>query len=217
MDKASHRNLIGIWGLLAVGMVVALCLALAPCRALALKDISASHPGNTRYLPVSHSKGYGYFVSDLYSWTYCIDLSKASGIRAKNLILEEEEDIGYILRPKKPGKASISYKLKGKQHTAKYVFVKYKNPMKSLKIGKKQLAKHFKRDCTWNPQKKLKGKLKVKAAKGWKLVRITHNGKKVKNGKKITYRPDDDLCLVFKNKKTKVVQRTCVGWGSDGE
>ena len=217
MDKASHRNLIGIWGLLAVGMVVALCLALVPGKALALEDISASNPGNTRYVPVLYDKGYGYNVCDPYSWTYCIDLSKASGIRINNLTYEKDEDLGYLLWPKKPGKASVSYKLKGKQHTAKFVFVKYKNPMKSLKIGKKQLAKHFKRDCTWYPGKTLKGKLKVKAAKGWKLVRIVHNGKKVKNGKKITFRTDDDLCLVFKNKKTKVVQRICVGWGSDGE
>ena len=61
----------------------------------------------------------------------------------------------------------------------------------------------------------------MKAAKNWKLQKIEYNGKKVKNGAKVTYHKnkysDDYLVLTFKNKKTKVVQQVTVGTYLDWE
>ena len=93
------------------------------------------------------------------------------------------------------GTTTISYKINGKKHSVNYIVKEYANPFVSLKIGGKDYTSAF------NPGsveyysasaavKSFSGKLSVKLAKGWKLVKawwVPGNTLKfIKNGSKVS-------------------------------
>ena len=127
--------------------------------------------------------------------------------------------IEYII--KKSGKAQLKYTYKGKKHVISYVVRKYTNPLASLKIGSKQYVKRFKHYSQSRDSSRMSftGKIRVKAAKGWKINRIeawdssgsfvedwygndTFGGSKrtVKNGSKV--KNADGIYITVQHKNT---------------
>ncbi len=105
----------------------------------------------------------------------------------------------YVLKVqiKKTGKTKITYTFAGKKHTVTYIVKKYTNPLKSLKVGKKNYA------SLMNPKAiahggdtasaaslndPFTGKITIKLKKGWKIKKCwyykPYNGgmKYFKNG-----------------------------------
>ena len=94
-------------------------------------------------------------------------------------VLTAKNNYGNLnLSIKKAGTATVSYTIRDYDKNKK-VKVKdtvkiynYTNPVKSFKIGKKQLASKFKSSPFCSTSKGLKGKLSVTLNKGWKLISI---------------------------------------------
>lgn len=113
----------------------------------------------------------------------------------------------------KPGKVTIKCTVVQGEKTytkkCKYEILKYKNPLSSLKIGKKNYAPLF-NEATDTIVKGIKGKQKisVKVKKGYKLVRlyIYKNGVQttVKNGSKIDIKKTA-LYIEVQDKKKNII------------
>lgn len=93
------------------------------------------------------------------------------------------------------GTTTISYKINGKKHSVNYVVKEYANPFASLKIGGKDYTSAFNPGSVeyysaFSGAKSLSGKLSVKLAKGWKLVKAWwapgNTLKFIKNGSKVS-------------------------------
>ena len=106
----------------------------------------------------------------------------------------EDSDIYFInVEPKKPGKASCSFKYKYKGKTKKYTFnfniKKYVCPIASFKIGNYNFTNTFKTNFNAFVDKEISGKLSVKPKKGWKIVVMgvgnANRQKTVKNGARV--------------------------------
>lgn len=149
---------------------------------------------------------------------YSQDTDKACKVKSSNPKVASAKAIhkGTMLRImfKKAGTAKVSYVYKGKKHTVKYVVAKYVNPVKSFKVGGKEFKGQFQAGEFGSAPYTASGKLSVKAAKGWKLLKMESDmwskslesikTKAVKNG----YRASDDRDLAIratlKNKKSGV-------------
>ena len=142
-------------------------------------------------------------VADVYPWSGDFKTSNAIYIA------------GY-----KKGKATITYTYKGKKHKVKVVVKKYSNPLKTLKIGKKNYERKLKKsvyDATvkWSACKGKK--LSLTPAKGWKIasMKFTYTNadwskyrtKKVRNGGKLPkVKYGDSLTVILKNTKNGAEQ-----------
>ena len=119
----------------------------------------------------------------------------------------------------KTGKAKVSFNLKVKNKTHKYSITitvkKYTNPVKSLKLDKKEFAPKFKKGAVTTSRLQPNKIIKVVPNKGWKLVsivgrispdttpvKVNNNGKLNNNGNEYYL-----LYITFKNTKTGVTQR----------
>ena len=119
-----------------------------------------------------------------------------------------------LVTKKKAGTTKITYKLDGKKKTVKLKVVKWKNPVKTFKVGSKNYASKFKKSAGSHAASSVAGKtVKVEAASGWKVKRIvayTNNGVKiVRNGKK-TPADTGQVVVALKNTKTKAVETVAV-------
>lgn len=126
-----------------------------------------------------------------------------------------KDSSGITIVGLKKGKATITYTYKGKTRKVKVVVKKYSNPIKTLKIGKKNYAGKLKKYSSVNLAKwnACNGKkLSVTPAKNWKIVSIKcsynngdwseHYAKKVKNGGKLPKAANGEvLVIVLKNTK----------------
>ena len=129
-------------------------------------------------------------------------------------------DGGYtylLLTMKKAGTTKITYKLAGKKKTVTLKVVKWKKPVKSFKIGSTNYASKYKKSSFFQTKTDIGGQtVKVKAARGWKVKKISYYAggdslKKIKNGKKLpsgtTY-----VCVDLKNKKTNAVETVALDY-----
>jgi cell division protein YceG involved in septum cleavage len=144
---------------------------------------------------------------------------------------------GFVFTALKAGSANLTIKAtlttgKTKTYKAKVNVVSYSNPVKSLKIGSKELASKLKKDMYASYKNKAESeKVTVKLKSGWTLKSIKHTyyeviqnedssgdtsesyetikekTVKIKNGGKITY-SDNEGSLIIKvyNKKTKLTE-----------
>ena len=174
---------------------------------------------------LSHYKGdeaIYYFPSVKSGNTYVPTTEEVSDATSSNKkvakvkIVKSSYYYNLVVTKKGYGKTKITYKCDGKTYNVVLKVYKYKNPLKSLKIGSRQFATYFKKKPATSASKaqkvqSTKGKLVVKAAKGWKAQEIlvlcqdTGKCKKVKS----SYRIKDNECLrsiTMVHKKTGVVE-----------
>ena len=135
---------------------------------------------------------------------------KSSRSRVASAGIETYDNISYIVvKPKRKGRTVVSFKYTYKKKTKKYRFtfrvVPYENPLRSLKIGSKGYAAKFRRNSYYALNGKVKGKVTVKAAKGWKVVdlAVEENGtfKSFAAGKKIRLKRGQALYITCYNGK----------------
>ena len=106
------------------------------------------------------------------------------------------------VKTKKAVKGTVSYtaSFKGKKQNYKLsvTAVKYKNPFKSIKVGKTDYAKFFKKSAyTHSLKKEISGKLSIKMNKGFKLEKVFLNEKKIKNNQKITLKEGSCIAMYY--------------------
>jgi multidrug efflux pump subunit AcrB len=148
---------------------------------------------------------------------------------------------GFVFSAKKAGKANLTIKVilksgKTKTYKAKVTAVSYSNPLKSLKIGSKEIASRFKKDqyASYNTKAESQ-KVSVKLNSGWTLKSIQHTyyevipaedssgdsseldetieekTEKVKNGGKMSCSDNKgSLIITAYNKKTKLTETLTV-------
>ena len=207
--KGKTRKLIAMIAGLAVILTIML---FATSVAFADEELPTSI--TTLYYPKQKSSletnNYYSITSDI---SYDVDLSKSS-IDDPSIVSFKESD-GYVyLLLKKAGTTMIHLSAtpvgssESKIYDIRVKLEKYVNPVKTFKIGKKNYASKLKKfDFVMVDKNKVKGKLKVKAAKGWKIVRIERlttgdQTVRIKNNKKVTLKRGKSIYVYCKNKKT---------------
>ena len=215
MNAMSRQSILSVIVPFAFAAMIALLgLIVCPGSAYAVPRLDTAGTQVVVYYPKYESYENTYVLKapkgeeDLSSnLTKCVSSNK--GVLDYRYIFSNSIE----LEVKKAGTATLTCVYKEKEYKIKYVVKKYVNPVKTLKIGKKNYAKKFKKShylsgCSYP----IKGKLNVVAAKNWKLktMRLSYYDKEggyceknVKNGKKIY---GLSLSLTFKNKKTKAVE-----------
>ena len=120
-------------------------------------------------------------------------------------------------------KVNVTVKVNGKTYkkTCTYTFVKYTNPFKTLKIGKKNLASYYAKEpepSLYGVVKRLNGKLTYSLKTGYKVEKMEYsrftnreNGEmKVYSAKKGQTIPKDFLALFITLKNTKNNSYICI-------
>ena len=147
--------------------------------------------------------------------------TKGSAAAKIDFNYSKNEKTYYInIQPKKPGKALVSFKYKWKGKTKKYTFIiqirKYVNPVKTFKVGSENYAAAFKKDFKKYINKKISGKVNVKAKKGWTLTSLSFSSggdyKDIKNGTKVTLKKNTMLLAHFADKNDNVVTVQLARW-----
>lgn len=142
------------------------------------------HPSDKAY------GGTGYMIASEADGK----VTKAKSSNKKVISVEQHNYDGFHyvrITCKKAGKATVSYKFKGKKHKVEFTVIKYKNPLKTFKVGKRNYTSLFKKGLYTTTEQGISGKLKLKAAKGWKISKVqawtgdSYKLKKVKIGKKL--------------------------------
>ncbi len=125
---------------------------------------------------------FDIYDSSWFSFGEKGDSIKFSNLKSSNkkvVTVSTRKDGGLYLigfNIKKVGKATVSFKAKCNGHTYSYKskvrVCKYKNPIKTLNIGKKSIASNFNKFTFYNYKgKKLSGNLKLTLKKGWEFER----------------------------------------------
>lgn len=142
-------------------------------------------------------KGEGYDTGFRY---YSADKKKITNVSSSNPSVATAKATHYRsyyglqVQINSVGTTKISYKINGKKRSVNYVVKEYANPFTSFKVGGKNYVSAFnpgsiKYSSAYVVTGSFSGKLSVKLAKGWKLVKAWVPGrtiKYVKNGSKIS-------------------------------
>ncbi len=142
------------------------------------------------------------------NFTY--DVDKCTSSDKKVAVIKGKSSKAYLF-VKKKGKAAITIYAKkdGASEYKKYkVSVKafnYTNPFKTYKIGKKDYKSKYNKNPHYGAGA-IKGKINIKAAKGWRLVRIEKMGPqdddfiRVKNGSSVKIPQMGEVRVTMKHK-----------------
>lgn len=125
-------------------------------------------------------------------------------------------DVIIIIRAKGIGKCTVSYSVTTNGNKTTYVYnykvVKYRNPFKTIKVGKKNFKNKYNKTYIYLQPKAISGKLNIKVKKGYKIQKITRNAdfnqmiKKIKNGKKYNFNKlPESIIIKVKDKKNGIV------------
>ena len=172
-------------------------------KAYALKD----DQGNKVKTPVVVSflkGGDNYF--DYYDGNKKITNIKSTN--EKVLVASEGWSRGsFSIQVKKAGNAKVKYKQKGVKKSIKFKVVKYKNPVKHLKIGSKDYAASFKKSRTASA-KNGQTKVSVTPASGWKVKGIFAGGdEKIANNSNLSSKSWEIVWVYLANSKTGAVEK----------
>ena len=201
-------------------LLLGLMIVLAGIMILPAVSHAAVNKDKKRYMDLTkESKKYGVTINEYFSAWYDTGINVKSSDES---VIKTKEKDGYLyLIPKKAGKSKITVQFEeAGKITATVMVQKYKNPLKTFKIGKLSFANRFK---TYNvtqysndPRKvanNLSGKLSVVPAAGWKLVKIEKYDEDegewatLKNNKSYTISTGfDRIVITVKDKKTKFVR-----------
>ena len=136
---------------------------------------------------------------------------KSSNKKIAKQAFKWDKDSGkylFIMTGSKKGTAKLTIKVTTKKGTSKYKCTiktyKYKNPLKALKIGKKNIASKYKKQLYYETGELSKGshKISVTPASGWKVRKIVYscydfekdkaNDTKIKNGGSVKIKANGD-------------------------
>lgn len=202
--------------LLGVVLVISSCM-------IPSKEAEAAMSNEVSYsknITVSAQGKYGAFY-----WLYMgkkVEGAKMVTLKSSNkkvVKVAEKENVGKWINfnARKPGTAKLTITVKKgnkiKKYTTKIKVVKYKNPVKVMKIGRKNVASKFKKQVSNASYrtKATKAKLSIKPVSGWKLKEIRGYSaypvdyKKLKNNRTFSVKKYGGVLEVdFYHVKTKV-------------
>ena len=203
---------------LMVGVVIALLGAFAlSLAAPAPAQAATIKPNKSETVKVSHTSLKYYLVPT--NQLYINGKKKFKNVKNSNTKVAKvevtQDGKALNITTKKPGKTKITYKYGGKTYKKKLVVVKYANPVKSFKIGKKNYVSKFKKYGWFACSHDVSGLVSVKAKRGWTLKKIVitniddYSTKKVANNK-YTMTGGYNISAFLKNKKTGLVQEAAI-------
>lgn len=121
---------------------------------------------------------------------YQDSITKVTSSNKKVVSVVTPTNNSFSLKPKKPGKAKVTFRYGKKKYTVSVQVKYWENPCKTFKVGKKDYAKNFNASGRYYLSKQNKdvtGKLNIVPKKGWKIKRIYVFGMgEVKNKSQIT-------------------------------
>ena len=136
---------------------------------------------------------------------------KSSNQKVAAVVTEQDGTrVDVYLKLKKTGTTNVSYKIikDGKSQTCKIrlCVYKYKNPFKTLKVGKANYKSQFKGGSDYSTLMEGRGKVQIAVRKGWKVksVKVQSAGsgwKKLKKNAKVDIAKKNSLRITLKNKK----------------
>ncbi len=222
-----------------LAVVLSVCVAVA--FTLTIQTSPASAVETDHVVNLSKKITVFYYGTGVSDWNY-YELDMGSRIYGaddftmkssdKTVVKPGSDDTAFIA--KKAGTAKLTISIKKGKKTKRYKstvkVVKYQNPAKKFKIGKKSYTAKLKKPAFkdfWAEMKVKKGKAKIsiKPKKDWKVKKIRYwweqfdadgdlvkrSDKKVKNNSKITiYKGenyDSGLIITMTNKKLKLSQQ----------
>ena len=171
-----------------------------------LAGMSASAKTHKEMRGARYYKGDSYFV---YSGPASgISKVKSSNKKVASVTTRKEgSDVEVYLKVKKPGTTNLSYKIKKKGKTVSYKIKLnfFKNPFKTLKVGKVNYKSQF-NYSEYSTLCEGKGKVIIKLKKGWKVKSIKVQGggsgwKKLKKGGQVDLEHKHSLRITLKNTK----------------
>ena len=232
MKQSKWRIMIGILVLLAL-------VGIGRPRKV---EAAAFKPAKTYYLDItSYAKKNGKTVSELIG-NYDIEIESVKSSNPSVLKPKKGEYVYFVL-PRKNGSAKLTVTYtagsgKKKTFTTTVKTRTYQNPVKQFKIGSTSFTKKFAKmgECQYdnryqdsfaatgclyddvpNAKKYVKGKLNVKPAGGWKIVKLQKfDAKKskwstLKNGKNYTFKcASDRLVVTLKHTKSGYIRTLTV-------
>lgn len=137
----------------------------------------------------------------------------------KNAYIDEDDgtvEYYYHLQGLKVGTTVLTFQVRlgegpWEEKTMTVNVVKYVNPFKTLKVGKKSYVKKFNSKVEYKTSKKVSGKLVITPKTGWKINSIEkyiakeYTYKTIKNKKKVTLAKGDELRVELKKKGTDII------------
>ena len=208
-------------------LVLTVCTSLALCenaQAMAIEKMNLENAKGS--CKVTTSLGFNWGSDEItnafgiYTPAGTLATKPITKVKSTNpkVVKAQAENHHLSLTFKKVGKATVSYKYKGKTHNVTFTVYKYQNPLKSFTIGSKQFASKFEKGAIGLCGPCYGGKVRVTPAKNWKLTKIqalSNSIRTISNGATIAKTDEPLVLLTLKNKKTNVVQRVTLSMGMD--
>ena len=193
--------------------IVCLGFNTGTAQAMYQQNEVAKFKSGTHYVMLDPTGGEGN-VWAVYDPDYNEKMTIAKSSKKSVAAVKYASKSGFNILFKKPGKATITYKYKGKKYTHKFVVLKYTNPAKSLKIGSKNYATKFKKKSYLELGGSYAGKkLVATPVAGWKvkdvIVMNLTSEKHKKSGYKIT-KSDNYISVIWENKKNHALVATAM-------
>lgn len=158
-------------------------------------------------------------------------ITKITSSNKKVVTVVNPTNNSFSLKPKKPGKAKVTFQYGKKKYTITVQVKSWENPCKTFKIGKKNYVKNFnasRRYYLSKQNKDITGTINIVPQKGWKINEIYVFGMgSVKNKSKVTIHggryTDGDPSIAtyyyvradFCNKKTGEIVSLILEFGPD--
>lgn len=204
-----------------LSMLLVLCLTVTSVLVFSAADVSA----DAGYIDMKYAKKIT--VSTESPYIRLVMKSKLKGAKSVKVTSSNKSVVktykykksggGIFIELKKPGTSKLTIKCKKNGKTKKYKckvkVVKYKNPVKSLKIAGLEIGKKFNKKAVYSGDMgdERTGVIKVVPAKGWKVKKIVEttfksNSSKfvektiVNNKTKISLEYNKDYTVVMYNK-----------------
>ena len=219
MNAVPRRPILSMVALSAIAAMIALLgLVVCPNSAYAVPRFDTAGTQVVVYYPNYEGFENTYrLYAPKGEYDLSMNLSKCKSTNKDVLFYSYIFSDSIEVEVQKAGTATLICIYKGDRYKVKYIVKEYVNPVKTLKIGKKNYAKMFKKlNCVLDYAYPFSGKLNIVPAKNWvlkkaQLTYLTKDGglrtKTVKNGAKIK---GVALSLTLKNKKTKAVETICL-------
>lgn len=225
---------VATFALFSTALVVAVCCLFSAGSAWAGQEVTydlTAFKGTENALVYPKRANSHQLDMSNRSYVYPLaDSDKVAAVKSSNpkvvkAALRTDNYKRIVVQLKKPGTATVSFKLNGKKRSMTYKVAKYQNPVSVFKIGKLNLTSKFKESSVYswytdgpiekqpNP-KPITGRINIKPAKGWKLDKVFlfedlagSPLKQVKNGYVMT-KADGKRChvvhAVLQSKKTGI-------------
>lgn len=165
------QRMLGVISAFFIGLVVAAAFSLSvgTTTALAAPDSISKFKGDVYFIKYPGENNLEYSCNPAYLG----DNVRSTKPKIATVTLDRMEGTtSLVITAKKPGTTRIAYYYKGKKRVAILHVVKYRNPVKTFKVGSKDIAKKFKKSPECFKAYRGPKTVKITPASGWKVKKI---------------------------------------------